>query len=342
MGTTAWTGTVRTVCASGCEFRSLQEAVDSSEWDATIHVGPGLYIETVELRGAVTMVPTLLAWGSDWQKENFIPPAIHGEHIWCQGYSEPNAGSDLASLRTRAELVGDEWVINGQKVWTSQAHLANYMFMLVRTEPDAPKHAKFSSIIVPTDTEGYELARVVPTMGTTHGAHCEIWLKDVHVPKENLLGPRGAGFVIAQKRLGPGRIFHCMRWLGQAQRAFDLMCERANSRVAFGKTLGQHQQIQKFVFDSLCEIQASRMLTLSAAHKIDQGDEARIEMTGRPRRDGRRDDARSVQPIGVAIGREITAHRAELEAFPSRLGRRLENRGLPCAGRPHQIDRQQA
>lgn len=119
--------------------------------------------------------------------------------------------------------------------------------------------------------------RDVKVMGEYHG-HYEVLYDNVRVPKDNLLGPRGQGFKIAQDRLGPGRIFHCMRWLGQAQRAFDLMCKRANSRVAFGKTLGQHQQIQKFIFDSAAEIQASRLLTLHAAQKIDQGEEARIEI----------------------------------------------------------------
>ena len=114
-------------------------------------------------------------------------------------------------------------------------------------------------------------------MGQADG-HYEVVYDNVRVPKDNLLGPRGQGFKIAQHRLGPGRIFHCMRWLGQAQRAFDLMCDRANNRVAFGKTLGEHQQIQKFVFDSAAEIQASRLLTLHAAQKIDQGDEARVEI----------------------------------------------------------------
>jgi alkylation response protein AidB-like acyl-CoA dehydrogenase len=114
-------------------------------------------------------------------------------------------------------------------------------------------------------------------MGEFEG-HYEVAYNNVRVPKANLLGARGQGFKIAQDRLGPGRIFHCMRWLGQAQRAFDLMCQRANTRVAFGKTLGEHQQIQKFIFDSAAEIQASRLLTLHAAQKIDQGDEARVEI----------------------------------------------------------------
>jgi alkylation response protein AidB-like acyl-CoA dehydrogenase len=111
-----------------------------------------------------------------------------------------------------------------------------------------------------------------------YGGHCEVRYNGVRVPESNLLGPRGARFKIAQRRLGPGRIFHCMRWLGQAQRAYDLMCDRANNRVVFRKPLGSHQQIQKFIFDSACEIQSAHMLTLHAAHKIDQGDEARIEI----------------------------------------------------------------
>jgi alkylation response protein AidB-like acyl-CoA dehydrogenase len=132
-------------------------------------------------------------------------------------------------------------------------------------------------IIVPTNTPGYNIVRDVRVMGH-YGGHCEVAYENVRVPEENLLGPRGAGFKIAQKRLGPGRIFHCMRWLGQAQRAFDLLCERANSRVAFGSPLADKQLIQKFVFDSAAEIQASRMLTLHAAQRIDQGDEARVEI----------------------------------------------------------------
>jgi alkylation response protein AidB-like acyl-CoA dehydrogenase len=176
-----------------------------------------------------------------------------------------------------AVLDGDTWVINGRKWFTSGADRAAYTTVMCKTETDVPAHDAFSMIIVPTNTPGYNILRDVRVMGH-YGGHCEVSYENVRVPAKNLLGPRGAGFKIAQRRLGPGRIFHCMRWLGQAQRAFDLMCERANSRVAFGKTLGQHQQIQKFIFDSLAEIQASRLLTLHAAHKIDQGTEARVEI----------------------------------------------------------------
>jgi acyl-CoA dehydrogenase len=214
---------------------------------------------------------------AEW-RDKYLRPLVDGDVFPSFAMTEPDvASSDPTQLQTRAELHGDAWVINGRKWFTSGADVAAYTTVMCRTEPDAQSHDAFSMIIVPTNTPGYHILRDVRVMGQ-YGGHCEVQYDNVRVPKKNLLGPRGGGFKIAQRRLGPGRIFHCMRWLGQAQRAFDLMCERANSRVAFGKTLGQHQQIQKFVFDSLCEIQASRMLTLAAAHKIDRGDEARVEI----------------------------------------------------------------
>ena len=217
-------------------------------------------------------------FASDEWRDRYLKPLVAGEVFPSFGMTEPDvASSDPTQLQTSAVLEDGEWVINGHKWFISGADVAAYTTVMCRTEPDAPGHSAFSMIVVPTDTPGYEIIREPKVMGF-HGGHCELSLRDVRVPESNLLGPRGGGFRIAQRRLGPGRIFHCMRWLGQAQRAFDLMCERANERVAFGKTLGQHQQIQKFVFDSLCEIQASRMLTLQAAHKIDQGDEARVEI----------------------------------------------------------------
>jgi alkylation response protein AidB-like acyl-CoA dehydrogenase len=214
---------------------------------------------------------------AEW-RDKYLKPLVEGEVFPSFAMTEPDvASSDPTQLQTRAVLEGDTWVINGRKWFTSGADRAAYTTVMCRTEPEAQSHDAFSMIIVPTHTPGYNIIRDVKVMGH-YGGHCEVVYDNVRVPKKNLLGPRGGGFKIAQRRLGPGRIFHCMRWLGQAQRAYDLMCERANSRVAFGKTLGQHQQIQKFVFDSLCEIQASRMLTLSAAHKIDRGDEARVEI----------------------------------------------------------------
>jgi acyl-CoA dehydrogenase len=217
-------------------------------------------------------------YANDSWRDKYLKPLVDGEVFPSFGMTEPDvASSDPTQLQTHAELDGDEWVINGRKWFTSGAGNAAYTTAMVRTEPDAPDHAAFSMIVVPTDTPGYNILRDVRVMGAYDG-HYEVDYDNVRVPKDNLLGPRGQGFKIAQDRLGPGRIFHCMRWLGQAQRAFDLMCTRANSRVAFGKTLGEHQQIQKFIFDTAAEIQASRLLTLHAAQKIDQGDEARIEI----------------------------------------------------------------
>ena len=217
-------------------------------------------------------------YASDEWREQYLAPLVAGEVFPSFGMTEPEvASSDPTQLQTSAELVGDEWVINGRKWFTSGAGNAAYTTAMVRTEPDAPDHSAFSMIVVPTDTPGYNIIRDVKVMGQPDG-HYEVVYDNVRVPKDNLLGPRGQGFKIAQDRLGPGRIFHCMRWLGQAQRAFDLMCDRANNRRAFGKNLGEHQQIQKFVFDTAAEIQASRLLTLHAAQRIDQDDEARIEI----------------------------------------------------------------
>lgn len=217
-------------------------------------------------------------YANDEWRDKYLQPLVDGEVFPSFGMTEPGvASSDPTQLQTTAVLEGDEWVINGRKWFTSGAGSAAYTTVMVRTEMDAPDHQAFSMIVVPTDTPGYNILRDVKVMGEYAG-HYEVDYDNVRVPKDNLLGPRGQGFKIAQDRLGPGRIFHCMRWLGQAQRAFDMMCERANSRVAFKKTLGEHQQIQKFIFDTAAEIQASRLLTLHAAQKIDEGDEARIEI----------------------------------------------------------------
>ena len=213
----------------------------------------------------------------EW-RDRYLKPLVAGEVFPSFAMTEPDvASSDPTQLQTTAVLDGDHWVINGRKWFTTGADVAAYTTVMARTEPDAPPHQAFSMIVVPTDTPGYNILREVPVMGM-NGGHCEVAYDQVRVPRNNLLGPRGGGFLIAQQRLGPGRIFHCMRWLGQAQRAFDLMCERANSRVAFGSPLADKQQIQQMVFDTAAEIQACRLLTLDAAHKIDQGDPARVEI----------------------------------------------------------------
>ena len=163
-------------------------------------------------------------YGNPEQKKRWLAPLVNGDIYPSFSMTEPEvSGADPTGLRTRAVQDGDEWVINGHKWFTSGANVAAFSTVMCVTEPDAPAHERFSMIVVPTDTKGYQIVRIVPVMGETSGGHCEIKYTDVRVPLTNLLGPRGQAFTIAQKRLGPGRIYHCMRWLGQAQRAFELM-----------------------------------------------------------------------------------------------------------------------
>jgi acyl-CoA dehydrogenase len=214
---------------------------------------------------------------SEW-RDRYLEPLVMGDVMPSFAMTEPDvASSDPTQLKTRAVLEDGHWVITGRKWFTTHALRAAYTTVMCRTEPDAPAHEAFSMIVVPTDNPGYKVVRDPKVMGH-QGGHPEVLYDHVRVPEGNLLGPRGQGFKIAQQRLGPGRIFHAMRWLGQAQRAFDLMCERANSRVAFGQKLADKQLVQKMVFDAAAQIQASRLLTLHAAHKMDRGDEARVEI----------------------------------------------------------------
>ncbi len=214
----------------------------------------------------------------EW-RDQYLARLVQSEVSPSFAMTEPEvASSDPTQLRTRAELDGEEWVINGHKWFTTGANRAAYTTVMCRTEDDdVSPYLAYSMIIVPTDTPGYEIVRETPVLGI-RGGHCELRLNDVRVPASNLLGPRGHGFVIAQERLGPGRIFHCMRWLGQAQRAFELMCDRLNSRTAFGEPLAAKQLMQQHVFESYAEIQSCRMLTLHAAAAIDRGEQARVEI----------------------------------------------------------------
>lgn len=215
-------------------------------------------------------------------REAYLAPLVAGDIFPSFAMTEPDiASSDPTQLMTHAHIEDDEWVIEGRKWFTTGAAAAEYTTVMCRTEnDDAAPHSAFSMIVVPTKTPGYRIVRDTPVLGLKHGlsGHYEVAYEKVRVPLANLLGPRGAGFRIAQQRLGPGRIFHCMRWLGQAQRAFDLMCRRLHERTAFGEKLADKQLMQKHVFDSAAEIQACRLLTLDAARKIDAGDEARIEI----------------------------------------------------------------
>jgi alkylation response protein AidB-like acyl-CoA dehydrogenase len=219
-------------------------------------------------------------FGTPEQKERWLLPLVAGDIYPSIGMTEPEApGSDPTQVRTTAGLDGDEWVIDGHKWFTTGANVAAFTTVFAVTDPDAPAHGRCSLIIVPTDTPGYEIVRVIPVMGETGGAHCEVRLDGARVPAENLLGPRGQAFKIAQARLGPGRIYHCMRWLGQAQRAFDLMCRRVLEREVAGGPLADKQLVQAFIADSAAEISAARLMTLDAAAKIDAGDDARVEIS---------------------------------------------------------------
>jgi alkylation response protein AidB-like acyl-CoA dehydrogenase len=222
-------------------------------------------------------------FGTDDQKERFLRPLVDGSVRSFFGMTEPEvSGSDPTGLQGRAERVGDEWVINAHKWFSSGADGAAFGIVMVVTEPDAEPHRRASMILVPTDTPGYELVRRIPVMGHEGrgwGTHCETRFTDVRVPLENVLGEPGDGFRIAQKRLGPGRIHHVMRWLGQMQRAFDLMCSYALERRTFGEPLADKQTVQNWIAESAAEIQACRLMTLQAAQRIDEGDEARVEVS---------------------------------------------------------------
>jgi alkylation response protein AidB-like acyl-CoA dehydrogenase len=217
-------------------------------------------------------------YASASQREKYLQPLVAGDVCPSFAMTEPDiASSDPTQLQTSAVLEDGMWRINGRKWFTTGANIATYTTIMCRTETGVADHQAFSMILVPTDSVGYDIIRDTPVLGI-NGGHFEVAYNDIRVPAENLLGGRGQGFLIAQRRLGPGRIFHCMRWLGQAQRAFDLMCERLHERSAFGEPLAAKQLMQQHVFDSLAEIQSCRQLTLHAARCIDSGDAARVEI----------------------------------------------------------------
>jgi acyl-CoA dehydrogenase len=209
--------------------------------------------------------------GTPEQRERWLEPLLEGRIRSCFSMTEPEvSGSDPTLLRASAALDGDEWVINGHKWFTSGAVGAELAIAMVITDPDAPPYARASMICVPTDNPGFNLVRPVPVMGHSKGpGHCEIRYEDCRVPAANLLGERGAGFAIAQDRLGPGRIHHCMRAIGTAERAHEMMCRRANERVAFGGPLADKQFVQEAIASSRMEIDQARLLTLFAAWKMD-------------------------------------------------------------------------
>ena len=214
--------------------------------------------------------------GTAEQKERWLEPLLAGDIKSAFSMTEPGAGADPTLLTTTAVRDGDDWVINGHKWFSSNASIADLLIVMAVTDPDARPHQRASMFLVPADTPGVNILRDVPTMEHPQeefgklGGHAEILYEDVRVPADALLGAQGAGFLIAQHRLGPGRIHHCMRWLGVSQRAFDMLCERATYRYAFGSTLAEKQTVQNWIADSAAEMQAARLMTLHAAWKMDK------------------------------------------------------------------------
>jgi acyl-CoA dehydrogenase len=214
--------------------------------------------------------------GTEAQKEQYLRPLVEGEVRSCFSMTEPNMpGSNPTMMETTARADGDDYVINGQKWFTTAADGAAFAIVMAITDPGAPPYARASMILVPTDTPGFDLVRNINVMGDTgygHATHGEVLYHSCRVPRSNLLGPEGSGFVIAQERLGPGRIHHCMRWVGIAARALELMCDRANEReiTPTGETLASRQTVQHWVAESEAAIHAARLLTLHAAWRIDR------------------------------------------------------------------------
>src|SRR5499427_5144702 len=216
----------------------------------------------------------LAMFGTPEQKERWLRPLLDGKIRSGFSMTEPmHAGSDPVHMSTTAVLDGDEWVINGHKWFTSNGLIADVLLVMAVTDPDAGPYERASMFLVPTDTPGVNRLRNIPTMAGGHEqyghGHSEIIYDNVRIPKENIVGGRGDAFRMAQARLGPGRIHHCMRWLGQARRAFDMLCERALQREAFGGPLATKQTVQNWIADSAAEMQAARLMTLHAAWVID-------------------------------------------------------------------------
>jgi acyl-CoA dehydrogenase len=223
---------------------------------------------------------TLLHWATPYQKERYLRPLCEGTTRSCFAMTEPEvAGSDPTLMQTRAVEDGDEWVVNGHKWFISGARGARFAILLARTEddPEVPQAAT-SAFLVDIPSEGWELVRDIETMSGSHN-HCEIRITDLRVPAANLLGERGQGHRLGQYRLGPARLAHCMRWIGQIETALDMMVERSTKRFAHGSYLSEKQGIQWLISESAIELYQAKLMVLHAAFRIENGLEFRNEVS---------------------------------------------------------------
>jgi acyl-CoA dehydrogenase len=214
----------------------------------------------------------LAHYGTEEHKEKYLRPLLDGEIVSCFSMTEPHAGADPTMFKCAAEQDGDEWVINGEKWFSSNAKHASFLIVMAVSDPDAPPHSRMSMFIVPTDTPGINIIRNAGIGGEPmgEGHHAYIRYENVRIPAANMLGERGQAFIVAQTRLGGGRIHHAMRTVGQLHKAFDMMCQRVLSRVTKGEVLAQKQSVQEKIADSWIEMEQFRLLVLRTAWRIDR------------------------------------------------------------------------
>ena len=214
----------------------------------------------------------LAHFGTDDLKKRYLEPLLANEIASAYSMTEPTGGSDPTEFRTRAVLDGDQWVINGEKWFSSHANFAEFLIVMAVTDPDAPPHERLSMFVVPTDTPGVEMVRPVGVFGhdEEEGTHPYLRYHDVRIPADHLLGGRGEGFKVAQTRLGGGRIHHAMRTVGLVRKSLDMMLERAVSRTSGGRPLGERQLVSEMIADSHIQLEQFRLLVLQTAWRIDQ------------------------------------------------------------------------
>jgi alkylation response protein AidB-like acyl-CoA dehydrogenase len=229
----------------------------------------------------------LLEVATPEQKERYLKPLVNGDIHSCFSITEPmHAGSNPLYMSTTAEKVGNDYIINGHKWFTTAHEGSSFAIVMANTNPEAEKlHHRASMIIVPTDAPGFRRLRNIKVMGEAgeeYFSDAEVIYENVRVPQSNLLGKEGDGFALAQMRLGPGRVHHCMRWIGICERAFDLMCKRAVRReLSPGKVLAEKQAVQHWIAESRAEINAARLLVMEVAHKLETGGQytARVDIS---------------------------------------------------------------